>query len=85
MAMVALSGDLDIYTIVDVANAFAAIRSEYVVIDVRHVRLVSAAFFGELARLRRRLPGSHIEVVGASAEVRKVFRLVRADQLVQLI
>jgi hypothetical protein len=82
MSTITLCGDLDIYALTRIERAFASLADEHVVIDVRRVRTVSAAFFGALARLRQRLPDSRIEVVGASTHVRTVFHIVHADALV---
>ncbi len=83
-ARVSLSGDLDIYALPDFERALAALAGERLVIDLSEVRLVSAAFFGALVRLRRRLPESSIEVVGAHDQVRRIFRLVAAESFITL-
>jgi anti-anti-sigma factor len=85
MVTVTLSGDLDIYAIPDVERKFAAISDEQIVIDLSYVQLVSAAFIGALSRLRKRLPDSHIEIVGANRNVRRIFRIVRATSIVVIV
>ncbi len=82
--IVRLSGELDIYAERHVELALESLAGDDVVIDLRDVRYVSAAFFGALVRLRKRLPASRIAVVGASADVRRVFRVVGAESIVEL-
>ena len=79
-----LSGELDIYALADVERAFASLGGTHVRIDLRDAHLVSAAFFGALVRLRRRLPHSRIEVTGANPNVRRTFSAVGAGTLVTL-
>ncbi len=81
---VSLSGDLDIYALADIERAFATLDGARLVVDLREARSVSAAFFGALVRLRRRLPGSSIEVIGANVNVQRTFRAVGADGFVLL-
>jgi anti-anti-sigma regulatory factor len=78
---VALHGVLDLYGLRDARTALRALDAGTVTIDLSQVRLISAAFIGELARLRRRLPSSEIRIVGANADVRRVLDLVRYSSL----
>ena len=81
---VSLSGELDIYALAAIERAFSSLAGDYLVIDLHDARSVSSAFFSALVRLRRRLPQSCIEVVGASDNVRRTFSVVGAQTLVVL-
>ena len=82
---VSLTGELDIYALAGIEHAFAALSGDRIVIDLSGARLVSAAFFSALVRLRRRLPLSCIEITGASDNVRRTFSVVGAQALVVLV
>ncbi|MEA2930305.1 MAG: hypothetical protein QOG38_2733 [Hyphomicrobiales bacterium] len=81
---VRLSGDMDIYALPELERDFGALAGERVVIDMRDVRIISAAFIGALVRLRWRLPESRIVVSGANANVRRTFSAVGAEVLVEM-
>ena len=79
-----LSGDTDIYALPELESSFRALAGPRIVIDLRDVRVISAAFIGALVRLRWRLPDSRIIVTNANQHVRRTFSAVGADVLVEL-
>lgn len=76
---------MDIYALPELESKFRALAGARIVIDIRDVRIISAAFIGALVRLRWRLPDSRIIITGANAHVRRTFSAVGAEVLVELI
>ncbi len=81
---VSLSGDLDMYELEGFEREFDTLSGDHIVIDMRAVRMISAAFIGALIRLRKRLPTSRIDVIGANRNVERTFHVVGANKLVRL-
>ena len=78
--VVALAGDLDVYTTPTACRALDAIDGPAVV-DLTEVRLLGAVALEELARVARRVGPRTVTLVGARPQVRRVLDLVRFDQL----
>ena len=78
--VVALAGDLDVYTAPRACRALDAIDGPAVV-DLSAVRLLGAAALEELARVARRVGPRQVSLVGARPHVRRVLEIVRFDQL----
>jgi anti-anti-sigma factor len=78
--VVALAGDLDVYTTPTACRALDAIDGPAVV-DLSEVRLLGAAALEELARVARRVGRRTVTLVGARPQVRRVLEIVRFDQL----
>lgn len=75
---------MDIYALPELERSFRELAGKRVLIDIRDVRIISAAFIGALVRLCWRLPDSRIVVVGANRNVRRTFSAVGADVLVEM-
>lgn len=78
---VPLSGTLDIYAMERAREVMRRVHADRVVIDLSAVRLVSAAFIGEVVRLKKRLPHARIELVGANANVQRILGLLRVNEV----
>src|ERR1700716_2869588 len=81
---IALRGDLDIYTMQSVEESLGSCRAERITIDLRDATLVSAAFFGALVRLKKRLPESRIVLTGVSPLAMRIFRTVRLEEIFEI-
>ena len=78
---IALRGALDMYGMRDARRTLRAADADLIVMDLSDVPLISAAFIGEVARLRNRLPASTIRIVGANPSVQAVLDIVHYGAL----
>jgi len=78
--VIALTGDLDVYTTPTACRVLDAIDGP-AVIDLSAVRLLGAAALEELARVARRVGPRNVTLAGARPHVRRVLEIVRFDQL----
>jgi anti-anti-sigma factor len=78
--MVALAGDLDVYSTPTACRVLDTIDGPAVV-DLTDVRLLGAAALEELARVARRVGPRAVTLVGARPHVRRVLEIVRFEQL----
>ncbi|MBV9079516.1 MAG: STAS domain-containing protein [Elusimicrobia bacterium] len=78
--VVALTGELDVYTTPAACRVLDAIDGPAIV-DLSGVRLLGAAALEELARVARRAGRGNVKLVGARPNVRRVLEIVRFDQL----
>lgn len=78
--VVALSGDLDIYSAPELRRVLDAIDGP-AVIDLSDVHLLAAAGLTELALVAERIGCGQVRLVGAQANVRRVLTIVGFDRL----
>lgn len=76
MQRISLRGVLDIYAMRETQQSLRLLDGDVIIIDLASVRLISAAFMGELVRLRKRLPSSTIRIVNANPFVRQLLEIV---------
>ena len=76
-ARVVLVGDFDVANTADTMEAFAAVPSGDVILDLRHVTFCSSAFLSCLLHLQQRTVGDghRIEVSGISSVVSRLLTL----------
>ncbi len=78
--VVVLSGEIDIYSASTACRALDDIDGA-AVIDLSHVRLLSAAGLAELARLAKRVGFGTVTLTGAHPHVRRVLTIARFEQM----
>ncbi len=78
--IVALTGEIDIYTAATACRALDAIDGP-AVIDLSGVRLLCAAGLNELARVAGRVGHGTVTLAGARPHVRRVLQIARFDML----
>ncbi len=82
--VVVLSGELDGSSALRVRDALAAVPQGGTV-DLRAVRYLDASVLSEFARLARRIGTMQATLVVASPQIRRVFTLVRFDELFRIV
>ena len=80
--IVALTGELDVYA-TGWRTVLRDVDGETILIDLSGATYLSAAFVGELARLRKRLPHARIKTVGTTADHRRIFDLLHVDEMLR--
>jgi anti-anti-sigma factor len=80
---VKLSGEYDLTRRDELAAAFDSIGGDVatLVLEVGDVTFVDSSFLNELARLRQRLTGCEITLVGANAQLRRIFAIVAFERI----
>lgn len=78
--VIALRGEIDIYTVEETRRALDAIDGPAVV-DLSDVGFLSAAGLTELARVAKRVGRRSISLVGTRPHVRRVLAIVRFGEL----
>ena len=81
--IVALAGALESHT-TGWRDVLRDVEGEAVFIDLSGVTMISAAFVGELARLRKRLPAARIKTIGLSSHHRRVLDLLHVEEMLAL-
>jgi anti-anti-sigma factor len=82
--MIFLEGDLDSFTACEMRKALAPIDGE-AVIDLRCVRLLSAAALTELVRVAKRAGAGAVVLIVTSPAVRQVLALVEFERLFRIV
>jgi anti-anti-sigma factor len=78
--VIALTGEIDIYTAAEACRPLDAIDGPAVV-DLSDVRLLTAAGLAELARVAKRVGHAKVTLVGAQPHIRRILAITRMDLL----
>ena len=81
--VIALTGALDSYN-PGWRVLLRDVVGETIFIDLSGVTMLSAAFVGELARLRKRLPTARIKTVGLTSHHQRVLDIMRVGEMLDL-
>lgn len=84
---VELSGEYDLSRKREVAALLAAIPAdvEGVVVDMGRVNYVDSSFLNELGTLRKRLAACPITIVGANAQLKRIFGMLSFEKLFAVV